>query len=199
MPRITQPTLAEHRAARERALLDAAHDLLVETGEAPSLAEVAERVGLARTSVYQYFKSQRDLLYAMVQDVYPQWVERVATSMAAAPSLADQVMSYAVANVELVAEGAHVVGSALAALGPNEAVDEQAARMHRDLQEPLIAVLVQLGVTGPEEVAGLINAVIHTAAALLLEEGRSTGEVLNFIAEVLGPMVRELGGQGHVS
>ena len=50
MPRISQPTVAEHRAARVRALLDAAHDLLLETGEAPSLSAVAERAGLARTS-----------------------------------------------------------------------------------------------------------------------------------------------------
>ena len=40
MPRISAPTVAEHRAARERALLDAAHQILLETGLAPSRLEL---------------------------------------------------------------------------------------------------------------------------------------------------------------
>ncbi len=195
MPRITEPTVAEHRAARERALLDAAHALLLETGEAPGLADVAARVGLARTSVYQYFRSRRELLQAMVRDVYPRWVERVADAMGAAPTPADQVLAYAVANVELVAEGAHAVGSVLAALDPGEALDEQATRMHRELQEPLVRTLDSLGVAAPEDVAGLVNAVVH-AATVLLEGGRGLPEVLDRLAMVLGPLVRELGGRG---
>ncbi|HLV04842.1 MAG TPA: TetR/AcrR family transcriptional regulator [Actinomycetaceae bacterium] len=195
MPRIIAPTVAEHRAARERALLDAAHAILLETGEAPGLAAVAERVGLARTSVYQYFRSRRELLQAMVRDVYPRWVERVAAAMGAAPTTADQVLAYAAANVELVAEGAHAVGSALAALDPGEALDAQAMQMHRELQEPLVAALESLDVESPEEVAGLVNAVVH-AATVLLESGRSPAEVLDRMVVVLGPMVRELGGRG---
>ena len=71
MPRISEPTVAEHRAVRERALLDAAHELLMETGKPPALAQVAQRVGMSRTSIYQYFASQSVLLRAMVGDVFP--------------------------------------------------------------------------------------------------------------------------------
>ena len=196
MPRISEPTLAQHRAARERALLDAAHELLLETGEAPGLPQVASRAGLARTSVYQYFGSKADLLRAMVRDVYPRWAERVTGAMAAAPSQADRILAYAVANVQLVAEGAHAVGSALAALAPEEELDEQAIRMHREIQEPLIQTLVELEVKSSDDVAELIGAVVYGATRML--ESSDISVVLQHLTAVLGPMVRELGGSGRL-
>ncbi|HLU31431.1 MAG TPA: helix-turn-helix domain-containing protein, partial [Acidimicrobiia bacterium] len=62
MPRIKAETLAEHRELQRRAVLEAARDLLAETGKAPSLAEVGERAGLARSSMYHYARSRDDLL-----------------------------------------------------------------------------------------------------------------------------------------
>lgn len=198
MPRISEPTVAEHRAARERALLDAAHELLMETGEAPALSRVAERAGLARTSIYQYFASKQELLQAMVQDVYPRWTQRISSAMEAAPTEADRIMAYAVANVSLVAEGAHAVGSALAALAPGEELDEQAERVHREAQEPLVRTLESLQVESPQEVAALVNAVVH-GATLLLESGQDLDAALKHLQVVLGPMVREHGGRGTVA
>lgn len=197
MPRISEPTVAEHRAARERALLDAAHDLLTETGEAPSLSQVAQRAGLARTSIYQYFTSKQELLQAMVRDVYPRWTERISGAMDQASTEADRLMAYAAANVSLVAEGAHAVGSALAALAPGEELDEQAARMHREVQQPLVQTLERLEVESPEQVAELVNAVVH-GATLLLESGQDLEAALRHLQVVLGPMVREHGGRGTI-
>lgn len=55
MPKISFPTVAEHRAVQHRAVLDAANRLIVENdGNVPTLAEVASEVGLARSSVYLY-------------------------------------------------------------------------------------------------------------------------------------------------
>lgn len=195
MPRISHPTVAQHRAARERALLDAAHAILLETGEAPGLAQVAERAGLARTSAYQYFESKQDLLQAMVRDIYPRWTRRVAAAMDAAPTPADRILAYAVANVQLVAEGAHAVGNALAALGPNQVVDDHAARMHEELQEPLVQTLDQLGVESSHKVAALVNSIVH-AATLAIEPAEGPGASLRHLITVLGPLVRELGGTG---
>ncbi len=197
MPRISGTSLAQHRAARERALLDAAHELLLETGEAPGLPQVAARAGLARTSVYQYYGSRADLLQAMVRDVYPRWTQQVTSAMDAAPTPADRVLAYAVANVELVAEGAHAIGRALAVLAPGEELDEQARRMHRDVQEPLARTLAGLGVQAPAEVAELVGAVVH-GGTRMLESGAALRDVLDRMATLLGPLVRELGGVGRL-
>ena len=181
MPKISAATVAEHRAARERALLDAAHAILLETGEPPRLADVAARAGLARTSAYQYFGSQLDLLKAMVQDVYPQWTKRIRGAMAAAPTDADRILAYAVANVELVDEGAHAVGSTLAALDPDAALDEEAVRMHREVQEPLIAALTALDVDAPAEIQ--VNPSFSLAEAVAAAER---------YAPMIGRLPREL-------
>ena len=56
MPRIDAATVAEHRAARERDLLEAARRLLrSEPDRVPTLREVGDQAGLSRSGVYQYF------------------------------------------------------------------------------------------------------------------------------------------------
>lgn len=45
--------------------------------------------------------------------------------MADAPTKADRILAYALAHVDLVAEGAHAVGFALATLAPGLALDSR--------------------------------------------------------------------------
>ena len=188
MPRITEATVAEHREKQRRNLLDAAHELLTESPAAPSMSAVAQRAGLSRTAVYQYFDSREDLLYALVADVFPKWTSRITTALAEAPTVADRILAYAHANLELVDAGAHAVGSALAALAPGEQLDEQADRMHAMIQDPLTETLAELGIEAPEQVAELINAVIH-AGTRMLENGIGIEAVTKHVDQVLAPLV----------
>ncbi|WP_427869493.1 TetR/AcrR family transcriptional regulator [Leucobacter luti] len=195
MPRISAATVAEHRAKQERLLLDAAHELLEETGDVTSMRAVSERTGLARSSVYNYFDSREALLAALISDVFPKWTERVTGAMDAVETPGDRILAYAVENVRLVQEGAHAVASALAALSPGEALDEQASRMHRAIQAPLSATLVELGVPDPEGVSELINAMVH-ASTRLLEAGHSLDAVCANLETVIAPMARDLEAAG---
>ncbi|MBP1326395.1 AcrR family transcriptional regulator [Leucobacter exalbidus] len=194
MPKISAATVVEHRAQQERLILDAAHAILEETGDVTSMREVAERAGLARSSVYHYFDSREALLNALVQDVFPKWTERVTNAMAAEPELSERIIAYAVTNVQLVQEGAHAVGAALAALSPGEALNEQATQMHRAIQEPLIETLAELGVRDPEGLGELINSVVH-ASTRLLESGRQPEQVYAGLTAVIRPMAREMQAQ----
>ncbi len=96
--------------------------------------------------------------------------------------------------MQLVEEGAHAVGSALAALSPGEALNEQATQMHRAIQEPLIETLTELGVQNPEGLGELINSVIH-ASTRLLESGQQPEQVYAGLTAVIGPMAREMQSQ----
>mgnify|MGYP005984344365 CR=1 FL=1 len=193
MPKISAPSVAEHHAAQVRALLDATRELLRESGKAPSMADVAARAGLARSSVYQYFSSRQALLEGLVKDIFPRWAERITSAMAAAPTPADAVLAYASSNLDLVADGEHAVGAALATLAPGEAIGAEAHSMHQQISEPLAEALKTLGVADPEAVAELINAVVH-AATRRLEAGASREQAQASVAELLGPFVREHGG-----
>ncbi|MCQ1947059.1 TetR/AcrR family transcriptional regulator [Arthrobacter sp. zg-Y1171] len=190
MPRITAPTVAEHRAAQQRALLDAARTLLARTGEAPSMAEVAALAGLARPSAYQYYKSRQDLLHALVLDVFPRWTRRVREAMDAEPDPADRILAYVLTNIALVAEGEHAVGNALAAVAPGEELNNQSAMMHRQLLTPLMDTLTLLGVPEPQVTAELINAIVHSSTRLL-ESGTARETVEERVRELLGPYVRD--------
>ena len=190
MPRINAPTVAEHRAAQQRALLDAARTLLARTGEAPSMAEVAALAGLARPSAYQYYKSRQDLLNALVLDVFPRWTRRVQEAMEAEAEPADRILAYVLSNIALIAEGEHAVGSALAVVAPSEELDNQSAMMHRQLLTPLVDTLALLGVEDPPVMAELINAIVHSSTRML-ESGTSRETVEARVLELIGPYVRE--------
>ena len=82
MPKITGPTVVAHRAAQHRALLDAAEKLINDSGgEVPTLTEVAEAMGLARSSVYLYVKSRKDLIVQLLLDVIPNWTGGITAAM----------------------------------------------------------------------------------------------------------------------
>lgn len=65
MPRISAENLEAHRAETTDRLLDAWSELVLERGyDGVSLADVAKRIGLARTAVYNYFSDREELLFA---------------------------------------------------------------------------------------------------------------------------------------
>ena len=69
MPRIETETLAEHRDWRRNQLIEAAASIAMESGGAAiTVAAVAQRAGLSRTSVYEYFGSGSELVADLVID-----------------------------------------------------------------------------------------------------------------------------------
>ncbi|MFI2488250.1 TetR/AcrR family transcriptional regulator [Promicromonospora kroppenstedtii] len=188
MPRISAPTVALHRSAQQRALLDAARSLLAETGRPPTFAALAERAGLARPSVYQYFRSAEDLLRAMVEDVFPRWSATVTRAMDDAPDGRGRILAYVRANLELVAEGEHALATALASVGPAGAVAEGSRAMHDELLQPLADTLGTLGVSDVTRSAELINAVVNSGSRMI-ESGTPLEDVWASVQELVTPFV----------
>lgn len=195
MPRINAPTVGEHRAAQQRALLDAAREVLAEGAtEIPSFGEVAARAGLARSSMYQYFKSRQHLLDALIEDAFPRWSARVAAAMADADDPAERVLAYIDANLNLVAEGEHAIATALAQIAPGPELDAKSRAMHDDLYTPLSDALTDLGVQDAAVMSELINAVLH-AATRQVERGEDVEHVRRTAADLVRPFVTELAGR----
>ena len=190
MPKIQAATVAEHRAAQHRALLDAAHALLVERPDAPpTLAAVGARAGLARSSVYQYFSSRDDLLAALVTEVFPRWSTTVQEAMDEADDPAEQVLAYLRSNLELVASGEHAVARALTEIAPSDALARGSREMHDALLLPLVRALTELGLPKPQTTAELVNGVVLTASRLI-ETGHDPADARARAEEMLEPFVR---------
>ncbi|MDI1466220.1 helix-turn-helix domain-containing protein [Catellatospora sp. KI3] len=193
MPRIQAATVAEHRSLQRRALLDAARDILASGApEAPSLSAVAQRAGLARSSVYQYFKSREDLLDAVIADMFPRWSSLVAQRMDGAATAAEQVLAYADANLELVAQGEHAVMRGLAMAAPGAALHESSRVLHEQLRVPLVDALARSGATEPSHMAELIQALVRTGS-LMIENGVPPDDVRGLVKEMLAPYLHVAG------
>jgi AcrR family transcriptional regulator len=65
MPKISAPTLHEHRAGTTERMLDAWGELVMAEGyDQVSLAHLAKKIGIARTAIYNYFPDKETLLFA---------------------------------------------------------------------------------------------------------------------------------------
>jgi AcrR family transcriptional regulator len=68
------PTQAERVAASDRALIDAAIDLIAERGyERTTLALIGEKAGYSRGLVTQRFGNKEQLLWAVIRQILDQW------------------------------------------------------------------------------------------------------------------------------
>ncbi len=192
MPRINAATVAEHRALQRRAVLDAARDLLAETGQAPSLAEVGKRAGLARSSVYEYARSRDDLMAAVVADVFPGWADRIRTAIAQAPTPAEKVWAYVESNVAFFSGSEQRVARALGSVVDPAILHGPMQEFHTALQEPLREALRELGDPAPDAVADLVDAMLLSATSQL--RGAQHPEVgIDDREAALAPLRRVLG------
>ena len=171
MPKISAPTVAQHRARQRDALLHAATDLLVRGGvSAVTPAAVGAAAGLARPSVYQYFSSGADILAAVIEDAFPRANESLRAALGEATGPAETLDTYVRERLRLTAEGAHRPAAALAAA---QLPDECLARLrelHREQAAPVLEALQMLGVPELHLTAQLLGGVIE-AAMRAIEHG----------------------------
>ena len=192
MPRIKAATVAEHREQQRRALLDAARDLLAETGQAPSLAEVGARAGLARSSVYEYVRSREGLLEAVVADIFPAWTERIGTAIADASSPGAKVWAYVESNVDFFTGSEQRVARALGAVVDPAVLHGPLQEFHRSLQGPLRDALRDLGEPDPDVTADMVDAVVLSGTQEARTRQRPSTDderaaVLAALRRLLGP------------
>ncbi|WP_433563135.1 TetR family transcriptional regulator [Nocardia sp. CA-151230] len=164
MPKIDAPTVAEHRANQEQVLLAAARELLLSKGVgAVTPAAVGAAAGLARSSVYKYFRSGEEILARIVADSFVTWGRIVREAVAAAGGADARVIAYARATVELAAAGAHRI----AVLGGGGLTDDSAreriSRAHHEIAEPLRQALAERGDPEPELTAELVDGALGRA------------------------------------
>lgn len=189
MPRIDAPTVAEHRANQEQALLDAARGLLLEGGpSAVTPAAVGAAAGLGRSGVYKYFRSGDEMLARIVADSFAEWGERVRAAVEQCDTADDQVVVYVRVTLELAAAGAHRVAVLGGGRPGDPAARETLAGHHRDLAAPLQVALAERGDPDPELTSELVNGALGRAIDQL-DAGRPvdqvTGGTLEFLCRAL--------------
>lgn len=104
MPRIKAGSIAAHKALTRRQILDATRQLLAETGSADlNLADLAAVAGIARTTIYEYFRDRDDLIASLVEDALPGVVSELIGSIDAGRPADQRLLDLAESVVEFVA------------------------------------------------------------------------------------------------
>jgi AcrR family transcriptional regulator len=184
VPKISAPTVAEHRAQRLRALLEAARVLVAEQGpEALTLSALAAQVGLSRPSLYEYFRSRDDLVAAMVEDELPRWIAELEAEVRRHTTPSDRIAAFVRTQLRMLTDGRHSALVVLTshALGP--AATERVMAEHSRLFAPLLSALTDLGVDHPELRAHLVHGIVTAASSLLGADELANRRVIDTAAQ----------------
>ncbi|MEE4540875.1 TetR family transcriptional regulator [Streptomyces sp. V4-01] len=156
--------MAEHRTMQRRALLDAARALLSEGGtEALTFPALAERTGLARSSVYEYFRSRAAVVEELCAVDFPVWAAEVEAAMAAADTPAARIEAYVRTQLALVGDRRHRAVVAISAGELDAGAREKIRAAHGGLVAMVVAALSDLGHGEPRLIAMLLQGVVDAA------------------------------------
>ncbi|MCR3729302.1 AcrR family transcriptional regulator [Streptomyces umbrinus] len=164
MPRIRAASVAEHRSMQRAALLDAARSLLSEGGtEALTFPALAERTGLARSSVYEYFRSRAAVVEELCEVDFPVWAAEVEAAMALAGTPEGKVEAYVRQQLGLVGDRRHRAVVAISASELDAGAREKIRAAHGGLVAMIVEALRDIGHEQPRMAAMLLQGIVDAA------------------------------------
>lgn len=164
MPRIQAASVAEHRTMQRAALLGAARALLSEGGtEALTFPALARRTGLARSSVYEYFRSRAAVVEELCAVDFPDWAAEVEAAMAEVSSPEQKIEAYVRRQLALVGDRRHRAVVAISAGELNAGAREKIRAAHGGLIAMVVDALDALGHDQPRLTAMLLQGVVDAA------------------------------------
>ena len=171
MPRITAPTVTEHRDQRRADLVAAGQELLVTEGpDAVTMTAVAARAELSRTAVYEYFTSADELLAVVLSDQMVLWREALRQRLHAASFETgdlDTVRIYVEVAMGLVADGHHSLLVLLTMHTLAKDVRHRLSAAHAAVAAPVGEALAQIGIRDVDQATNYVHAAIEAAARRL--------------------------------
>lgn len=183
MPKITAPSVAQHRERQRAALVQQAESILLNEGaSAVTAASVGKAVGLARSSVYEYFPSAGDLLAEVARQSIQQWSEELNVTIAPTPAGWPQLDAYVRATLRMVEEGKHEIADRLNGVDFTEEQRRRFMEPHDRLASPLPGVMQDIGVDDPELAAALVQGVVDAAIRRVGRNGDADGACTSIMA-----------------
>ncbi|MFE7894118.1 TetR/AcrR family transcriptional regulator [Streptomyces sp. NPDC057412] len=156
--------MAEHRSMQRAALLDAARSLLSEGGtEALTFPALAERTGLARSSVYEYFRSRAAVVEELCAVDFPVWAAEVEAAMAVETTPEGKVEAYVRRQLALVGDRRHRAVVAISASELDAGAREKIRAAHGGLIAMIVEALREMGHAEPRLAAMLLQGVVDAA------------------------------------
>ncbi len=136
-----------------------------------TMGVVAERTGLSRSAVYEYYRCAADLIADVVVDELTAWIDHVDVTVADIEDPTARLVTWIRESLAYVADGRHALVRAAgdATLPPVRRAQVQS--LHRQLTGPVHAALLDLGVADADRIASYIWSVVEMATRHI-EAGR---------------------------
>ncbi len=168
MPRIAAPTVAEHRARQREALVDVARELLLEGGYAAlSFSALAARTGLARPTIYAYFRSKDDLVVALCEVEFPAVAAQTERAVARAATPRDQIAAYVRAQLRVAQQRRYRLAHALANAPLSDDARRRIMDLHQELIPSAVPIFTRSGHPQPAVAAALLQGLVNAAVAAI--------------------------------
>jgi AcrR family transcriptional regulator len=171
MPKIQAPTLALHRELRRQQLMSAAMELAIAGGaESITVAAVASKAGLARSSIYEYFASSADLVADLVIEELDYYTRRLAEAVAGTTEPFERIELWISESLRYVADGRHMLVKSLNTINTPDERKEEIVMGHRRMLAPLQQSLAETGIVDVRGAAALLASVTD-AASIRIDAG----------------------------
>ena len=170
VPKISAPSIAEHREARRDALLVAATQLML-SGTPFTVAQVASEVGLSRSAVYEYYASAADLVADVLVDEMALWVDEISPMVEAESEPLARIETWVRGVLGYVKDGRHVLVKSAGSVELPEARRVQVTSMHRELVAPLVQALTELEVPDIRQYSAFCWGVLDSAIMRVESQG----------------------------
>jgi AcrR family transcriptional regulator len=170
-PKIQAATVVEQRQMRQRQLIDAALSIALESGAANiTVAAVAKKAGLARSSMYEYFSSSADLIADLVIEELALYQKRLAQAVKGTEDPYQHIELWIAAALQYVVDGRHMLIKSLNAAAIPEFRRDEISQGHRNLMTTISAPLQDIGLT---DIRGAMSYLQNTieAASVRIESG----------------------------
>jgi AcrR family transcriptional regulator len=138
--------------------------------ESITVAAVASKAGLARSSIYEYFASSADLVADLVIEELDYYTRRLAEAVAGATEPFERIELWISESLRYVADGRHMLVKSLNTINTPDERKEEIVMGHRRMLAPLQQSLAETGIVDVRG-AGALLASVTDAASIRIDAG----------------------------
>ena len=172
-PKIQAETVVEQRELRQRQLIDAALTIALESGASSiTVAAVAEKAGMARSSIYEYFSSSADLVADLVMEELALYQNRLAKAVIGTSDPYEYVELWIAEALQYVVDGRHMLIKSLNMASIPDFRRDEISQGHRNLMVTISSPLQDMGLKDTRAAMSYLQNIIE-AASVRIESGNN--------------------------
>jgi AcrR family transcriptional regulator len=160
--------------------MDAAAAIALEDGaHRVSVATVATRAGLSRTSFYEYFSSSSEIVAELISEELDSFSQFLSEKIQGTTDPRQAISIWVTSSLEYVADGRHLLAKALSAIEISRDQSASIAMAHRKMIASLAQPVTDLGIADVGQALSLIHSATQSATARIESGSDCAREIEN--------------------